>query len=56
MLFPLEIWDNRPCQAQKLSIRWLQAVVGSSCFVLILQKGFGDAVDDGGADWGVLYQ
>lgn len=56
MLFPPEIWDNRPCQAQKLSIRWLQAVVGSSCFVLILQKGFGDAVDDGGADWGVLYQ
>jgi len=54
MLFPPEIWDNRPCQAQKLSIRWLQAVVGSSCFVLILQKGFGDAVDDGGADWGVV--
>lgn len=30
-------------------------MVGSSCFVLILQEGFGDAVDDGGADWGVLY-
>lgn len=39
---PPEIWDNRACQALKLSIRWLQTAAGSSCFVLVLRKGFGE--------------